>query len=119
MAWYKVYYPREFYATYFGSVVSDFDADTILKGREAIIEKMDLINAKGLEATAKENNELTVLEVAYEMYARGYEFKDMVLGETAAEPGFQKYLMERCCFRSWLFQAWERRRPGLWQMNIT
>ena len=27
-----------------------------LKGREAIIEKMDLINAKGLEATAKENN---------------------------------------------------------------
>ena len=84
MAWYKVYYPREFYATYFGSVVSDFDADTILKGREAIIEKMDLINAKGLEATAKENNELTVLEVAYEMYARGYEFKDMVLGESEA-----------------------------------
>ena len=66
MAWYKVYYPREFYATYFGSVVSDFDADTILKGREAIVEKMDLINAKGQEATAKENNELTVLEVAYE-----------------------------------------------------
>ena len=67
MAWYKVYYPREFYATYFGSVVSDFDADTILKGREAIVEKMDLINAKGQEATAKENNELTVLEVAYEL----------------------------------------------------
>ena len=65
-------------------MVSDFDADTILKGREAIIEKMDLINAKGLEATAKENNELTVLEVAYEMYARGYEFKDMVLGESEA-----------------------------------
>ena len=84
MAWYKVYYPREFYATYFGSVVSDFDADTILKGREAIVEKMDLINAKGQEATAKENNELTVLEVAYEMYARGYEFKDMVLGESEA-----------------------------------
>lgn len=84
MAWYKVYYPREFYATYFSSVVSDFDADTILKGKNAILEKMDLINAKGQEATAKENNELIVLEVAYEMYARGYEFKDMVLGESEA-----------------------------------
>lgn len=84
MAWYKVYYPREFYATYFSSVVSDFDSETILKGKDAIIEKMDLINARGQEATAKENNELTVLEVAYEMYARGYEFKDMVLGESEA-----------------------------------
>lgn len=84
MAWYKVYYPREFYATYFSSVVADFDADTILKGTEAILEKMDLINAKGQAATAKENNELTVLEVAYEMYARGYEFADMKLGESDA-----------------------------------
>lgn len=84
MAWYKVYYPREFYATYFSSVVSDFDADTILRGKNAILEKMELINAKGQEATAKENNELIVLEVAYEMYARGYGFKDMVLGESEA-----------------------------------
>lgn len=84
MAWYKVYYPKEFYATYFTSVVSDFDADTILKGKDAIWEKMKIINAKGKEASTKESNELIVLEVAYEMYARGYEFKDMVLGESEA-----------------------------------
>ena len=72
MAWYKVYYPREFYATYFSSVVADFDADTILRGKDAILEKMALIKAKGQAATAKESNELTVLEVAYEMYSRGY-----------------------------------------------
>ncbi len=84
MAWYKVYYPREFYATYFSSVVGDFDSETILRGKDAIMEKMDLINARGHDATAKENNELTVLEVAYEMYARGYEFKDMILGESDA-----------------------------------
>ena len=84
MAWYKVYYPREFYATYFSSVVADFDADTILRGKDAILEKMALIKAKGQAATAKESNELTVLEVAYEMYARGYEFEDMKLGESDA-----------------------------------
>lgn len=84
MAWYKVYYPREFYATYFSSVVADFDADTILKGVDAILEKIALIEAKGQAATAKEGNELTVLEVAYEMYARGYEFMDMKLGESLA-----------------------------------
>ena len=27
---------------------------------------------------------MTVLEVAYEMYARGYEFKDITLGESEA-----------------------------------
>lgn len=80
MAWYKVYYPAEFYATYFTSVVSDFDEETILKGPDAILEKIALINAKGQAATAKEGNESIVLEVAYEMYSRGYDFKDMQLG---------------------------------------
>ena len=84
MAWYKVYYPAEFYATYFSSVVADFDEETILKGKDAILEKMALIDAKGQAATAKEGNEMTVLEVAYEMYARGYEFADIELGESDA-----------------------------------
>lgn len=84
MAWYKVYYPLEFYATYFTSVAADFNADVILSGKNAILERMRLIDARGHEATAKDNNEMTVLEVAYEMYARGYEFKDITLGESEA-----------------------------------
>lgn len=84
MAWYKVYYPVEFYATYFSSVVADFDEETILRGSEAILEKINLVNAKGKAATDKEKNEVTVLEVAYEMYSRGYDFIDMTLGESDA-----------------------------------
>ncbi len=84
MAWYKVYYPLEFYATYFTSVAADFDADTILKGPDAIQEKIRLVSARGQEATAKEKDEVTVFEVAYEMYSRGFEFKDMTLGESEA-----------------------------------
>ena len=74
MAWYKVYYPQEFYATYFTTKVDDFDDQTILKGKDAILQQMDLIDMKGNNATPKEKSQYTVLEVAYEMYARGYEF---------------------------------------------
>ncbi|MCI8610188.1 MAG: PolC-type DNA polymerase III [Firmicutes bacterium] len=84
MAWYKVYYPREFYATHFTSVVANFDAETILKGPEAVLERMDAIVAMGTNATPKEKEDILVLEVAYEMYARGYEFAPARLGKSFA-----------------------------------
>jgi DNA polymerase-3 subunit alpha (Gram-positive type) len=71
IAYYKVYYPVEFYSTFFTTKVNDFDAETIMKGSKAVREKIELIEAKGKNATNKEAEELTVLEVAYEMYARG------------------------------------------------
>lgn len=84
MAWYKVYYPAEFYATYFTTKAANFDAETILKGTDAVLEKMELIDAKGNNATPKEKDEYIVLEVAYEMYARGYEFMPAELGKSYA-----------------------------------
>ena len=84
MAWYKVYYPQEFYATYFTTKVANFDAETILKGKEAILARMDEITAKGINASAKEKDDYTILEVAYEMYARGYEFTPARLGKSDA-----------------------------------
>lgn len=84
MAWYKVYYPAEFYATFFTSVQSNFDVDTILKGPQACLDRIDEINIKGSNATAKEKDDIMVLEVAYEMYARGYEFADAHLGASHA-----------------------------------
>lgn len=80
MAWYKVYYPAEFYATYFTSAVASFDADTILSGVSAIVERMEAINAKGTNATQKEKDDYLVLEVAYELYGRGFEFAPAELG---------------------------------------
>lgn len=70
LAYYKVHYPEAFYATYFTTKAEDFDADLIVKGLDAIRNKMDEIQSLGNDATAKEKNMLTVLEVAYEMYAR-------------------------------------------------
>lgn len=84
IAYYKVYHPVEFYAVFFTTKVSEFDADTILKGAKAIRNKMESIEAKGKNATKKEEEEVTVLEVAYEMYARGYEFSPAEIGKSHA-----------------------------------
>jgi len=80
IAYYKVYYPREFYATYFTTKVSDFDAETIFKGSKAILEKIEAIENKGKNATKKEEDAVTVLEIAYEMVSRGYGFQEAGLG---------------------------------------
>lgn len=90
IAYFKVYYPVEFYSTYFTTKVSEFDADTILKGSAAVLEKMDGILAKGKNATKKEEDEVIVLEVAYEMYARGYEFMEAQLGISHATKFYAK-----------------------------
>ena len=82
MAWYKVYYPAEFYATYFTSKAADFEAETILKGPGACLNRIAEISAKGTNATAKENSASLVMEVAYEMYSRGYEFEKPCLGKS-------------------------------------
>ncbi|MBQ3122708.1 MAG: PolC-type DNA polymerase III [Firmicutes bacterium] len=84
VAYFKVYYPAEFYAAYFTTKVADFDADVILKGKQAVLDAMDAIIAKGKNATKKEEDAVIVYEVAYEMYARGYEFCDAILGESQA-----------------------------------
>ena len=84
IAYYKVYYPVEFYAVFFTSKVSEFDSETILKGARAVRNKIELIEAKGKNATKKEEDEVTVLELAYEMYARGYEFAPAEIGRSHA-----------------------------------
>lgn len=73
IACYKVYHPEAFYATYFTTKAEDFDAGLVIKGVEAMKEKIKAIESLGNDATAKEKNLLTVLEVSLEMYLRGIE----------------------------------------------
>jgi DNA polymerase-3 subunit alpha (Gram-positive type) len=84
MAWYKVYFPQEFYATHFTSVVANFNAEVALKGPDAVLEAMDDIHAKGNNATPKEKDDILVYEVIYEMYSRGFEFAPARLGKSYA-----------------------------------
>lgn len=84
IAWFKVNYPEAFYATYFTVRADDFDADLIVNGKQAVLKKIEEIEQKGNNATAKEKNLLTILEVALEMYCRGIGFYRVSLKESDA-----------------------------------
>ncbi|MGI6727646.1 MAG: PolC-type DNA polymerase III [Anaerovoracaceae bacterium] len=74
IAYYKVYFPLAFYATFFTMKISDFNEEVIMGGIHTVQKKIEEVEKKGKNASKKEEDEVTVLEVAYEMYARGYEF---------------------------------------------
>lgn len=76
LAWYKLYYPIEYYATYMTVRGEDLDTVTIMSGHDAVKDKMKYLKAKIAvkEATAKEENTFTSLQVVNEMMARGVEF---------------------------------------------
>ena len=65
--------PLVYYAAYFTVRGEDFDGVTALKGKQAVVNKMTLINQKGFEATAKEKTEYATLQIINEMLARGIE----------------------------------------------
>lgn len=85
IAWYKVYYPEAFYATYFSMKVDDFDAQLMIQGMDTILERVKQLEAQGNEMTAKEKNLLIVLEVALEMFSRGIKILPVDLYESRAE----------------------------------
>ena len=73
LGWYKVHKPVEYYAAYFTVRNDNFDGATVMKGREAVLEKMHNIKQKGFEATAKDNAEYAMLQIINEMLARKIE----------------------------------------------
>ncbi|MBK5243569.1 MAG: PolC-type DNA polymerase III [Eubacteriaceae bacterium] len=82
IAWYKVYYPLAYYATYFTVRASEFDAQLISQGKGHVLSMMNHIRAVGNKASNKEKNLLTVLEIAHEMMCRGYTFKNVDVYES-------------------------------------
>jgi DNA polymerase-3 subunit alpha (Gram-positive type) len=71
IAYHKVYYPKEYYATYYTVRADDFDANLIVKGESAIKAKIDELLALGNDIAVKEKGLLTTLEISYEMFKRG------------------------------------------------
>ena len=75
IAWFKVYHPLAFYAAYFyrRSQKGGFDASLMTGGLEAVLANINAIDGNE-DATAKDEDLLTTLEVVYEFYLRGFEF---------------------------------------------
>ncbi len=78
-AYFKLYYPIEYYATYFTVRADDFDLELLCQGYDAILRKIIEIEAKGFNALPKEKNMVAQLEMSLEMTARGFTFKPIDL----------------------------------------
>lgn len=84
IAWFKVYYPIEFYISYFTIRADMFDATYAIKGITTAKRKIEEIIQKGRETTAKEQGLASILEICIEMYERGFEFLPIDLYESHA-----------------------------------
>jgi len=85
IAWFKVHHPLAFYSAYFyrRSQKDGFDAVMMTHGIETVKSHIKEIQ-NNPDATAKDGDLLTTLEVCYEFYLRGFEFADMSLYESHA-----------------------------------
>lgn len=82
IAWFKIYYPLEYYATYFTTRADVFDIETILKGKDSINKKLNFLkdNRNRRDANKLSNKELQlipILEIVQEMYARGIQIANI------------------------------------------
>ncbi|MEG1363777.1 MAG: PolC-type DNA polymerase III, partial [Clostridia bacterium] len=73
IAYYKVYFKKEFYATYLSTRAQNFLSDIMLKGKTVV--KKAIKDYKQIDKpTATEKDIITVLEVLNEMYERDVNF---------------------------------------------
>ena len=90
IAWFKVYQPLNYYATYFSIRTFDFDIDAMVKGYDAIYKRLVDLENKGFEASNKESNILETLKIALEASARGVNFGQISLDKSDSK----KFIIE-------------------------
>lgn len=87
VAWFKVYYPEEYYCAFFTIRGDEFDAEYMCNGREKVIERRHALEDKKKSSAEARNNpkvksEIALCEIVEEMYARGITFAPISLSES-------------------------------------
>ena len=82
IAWFKLYRPLEYYATYFTWRSDAYDIEAMIAGKDELLKRYNAILNKvnsNEKPSVKENALLTFYEIAIEMYQRGYSFSNIDL----------------------------------------
>lgn len=91
IAYFKVHYPLEYYATFFTVRSKAFDISSMIKGEASTIEKIEALKKKKANTDAhlidsnddkfsdKDSDVLETLYVAIELYERGFKFSNIDL----------------------------------------
>ena len=83
IAFCKVHYPLAYYTAYFSIRAAAFDSDIITRGKDAVKQKMEEIEAMDSPSDA-DNALYVVLQLAWEMYLRGFKVKKVDLYKSGA-----------------------------------
>ena len=87
VAWWKLYYPREYYSVYFTTRCDAYDIELMIQGKEAVYNRyQQILNDKsnGVKISNKEEALITVFEIALEMFERGFYFNNISLEKSAS-----------------------------------
>ncbi|MDF7636815.1 PolC-type DNA polymerase III [Leuconostocaceae bacterium ESL0958] len=84
IAYFKVYFPVVYYATYFSVRASTFDIVSMARGKDAVKAAIARIKDMGNEASKVDLDLQTVLEMANEALERGIHFKMVDLDRSEA-----------------------------------
>ena len=83
VGYFKVHYPLEFYATFFTVRSKQYDIIPMIKGEEAILNRLDQLKlkerSKEEKLSPKEEEQIKTLQIALEMVERGYKFSNIDL----------------------------------------
>ena len=87
IAFCKVHYPLAYYAAYFSIRAAEFDANVVARGKDFVGEKIRELEEKAKEKKleGKESGTLIVLQLAWEMYLRGYSVEYVDIYRSDAE----------------------------------
>lgn len=85
IAYFKVYFPTLYYAAYFSVRASNFDIVAMSRGLNTTKARIQEIRKMGNEASAKDKDLMTVLELANEALERGIKFSMVDLYKSDSE----------------------------------
>ena len=85
IAYCKVHYPLAYYAAYFSIRADEFNANEIVKGDNYVKSQIDKLNSIERKLDLKESATLAVLELAHEMFSRGFGVEHVDLYKSDAE----------------------------------
>lgn len=90
VAWFKVYHPLAYYASYFSLRATSHDYESYVQGSQSIYQRLRDIQRRlndvqlKQSVSNKEEDLISSLEVAYEMMSRGYRFSDLDINRSQA-----------------------------------
>ncbi len=88
IAWFKVHRPIAYYCMFFSIRCDAYDIQTMIAGEQAVRERMSAIRAKekdnSVTVSDKEKAIYSTLELALEMFCRGYHFSNLSIDRSDA-----------------------------------